>query len=67
MYIIQFLNSSFSYDKRRKHTYFMGFYKGKFREYGSKEDAMKFQTREEAKAFLLERLGDRTDHKIIKV
>lgn len=66
MYIIQYLDAALTYDRRRKHAYFMGFYKGKFREYGKKADAMKFCTKAEAEAFLRDVLGDRKDHKVIK-
>ena len=66
MYIIQFLNSSLSMDRRRKHAYFIGFYKGKFREYGAKENAMRFETRAEAETFLRETLKDRSDHKVVR-
>ena len=67
MYIIQFTNGSpFPADKRRKHAYFMGFYKGRFREYGARAKAMQFSTRAEAEAFLRDVLKDREDHKVVK-
>ena len=67
MYIIQFSGASLSSDRRRKHAYFMGFWKGNIREYGKQADAMVFETRSEAKAFLRDVLKDRTDHKVVKV
>lgn len=66
MYVIQYLDAALTYDRRRKHAYFMGFYKGKFREYGKKADAMQFCTRAEAEAFLRDVLSDRKDHKVVK-
>lgn len=66
MYVIQFVNASMSYDRRRKHLYFMGFYLGKYREYGKKADAKTFCTRAEAETFLRDVLHDRADHRVIK-
>ena len=67
MYIIQYLNAGvYSCDRRRQHAYFIGFHMGKFRSYGAKAKAMKFETREEAKTFLRDVLRDREDHRVIK-
>lgn len=66
MYLIRRPLSWRMYRSREKYAYFECIDDFGMRHYGAKKKAYRFRTREQARTFLRDKLGNREDHEIVK-